>query len=45
MMPKEFQIMLNMIKSAINSDREFTHNESARFDDLFKKISEHNLKD
>jgi len=38
MQPKEFQIMTNMLKSAINREHEFTVDESNKFDELFNKI-------
>lgn len=35
---KEFNLMVDMLKTAIKQEREFTKDELKKFDDLFEKI-------
>ncbi|BDQ31700.1 hypothetical protein NZNM25_07030 [Nitrosopumilus zosterae] len=35
---KEFHLMVDMLKTAIKQEREFTKDELKKFDDLFEKI-------
>ena len=41
---KEFHVMVDMLKTAIKQDREFTTDESEKFNDVFKKIMNHSIK-
>jgi copper(I)-binding protein len=41
--PSELHMMMNMLKTAINQDREFTADESNKFNDLFETIIENKI--
>jgi len=41
--PAEIKLMMNMLKVAIHQEREFTTDESNKFNDLFEKIIENKI--
>jgi len=41
---KEFYLMINMLKTAIKQDKEFTMDESRKFNDLFENIMNNKIK-
>lgn len=41
--PSELHMMMNMLKTTINQDHEFTSDESNKFNNLFEKIIENKI--